>query len=70
MIDYFKRNPIVFLYTALAIGCLIALIMWITGDQGVKEWMKSPLTKATNGDIIIFIIAFGIWATPSRSCKS
>lgn len=65
--NYFKKNPIVFLYTVIAIGIFISLIMWISGDQSVKEWWATPLTKSTKGDIIIFIIAFGFWATPSSS---
>ena len=70
MFNFFGRNPIVLLYTLLAIGIFIALIMWISGNHDIKIWLNQPATQSSKGDILIYIIFFGLWASDRQKSKS
>lgn len=61
MWETIKKNPLLFLISILVICFFIYAILSASGSKEVENWFNSPLSKLTKGDIIIFILCFGLW---------
>lgn len=60
MTKLLKENPIIVAYIVVAIIIIIVFIAQ-SENKEISQWFDAPLSSLTKGDIIIFILCFGLW---------